>query len=143
VFYDSAGDVSRSPHILRGETTDTDPNHERVFTPDHVWKDNGNSRDRISWLTYLDWPIGARYPVDPKGTYVLRMTGQGNALTRIDGERVEPTKYGKTVSDIKEFPVPAKALEDGYIVVTWDIPDEHQLNWRQRSRLNEIWLIKK
>jgi len=64
-------------------------------------------------------------------------------LTRVDGERVEPTKYGKTQADIKEFPVPAKALEDGAIVVTWDVPDEQQLNWRQRSRLNEIWLIKK
>ena len=143
VFYDQVGNVSRSQHVLRGETTDTDPSHLRAMNPDHVWKDNGLCRDRISWMTYLDWPVGVRYPVEPGGPYVLRMTGQGDALTRVDGERVEPTKYGKTQADIKEFPVPAKALEDGAIVVTWDVPDEENLNWRQRSRLNEIWLIKK
>jgi hypothetical protein len=143
VFYDSVGNVSKAQHVLRGETTDTDPNHERSLNPDHVWKDNGLCRDRISWMTYLDWPVGVRYPVEPGGSYVLRMAGQGVALTKVDGVRVQPTKDGKTPAEIKEFPVPASATEDGDIVITWDVPDEQQLNWRQRSRLNEIWLIKK
>ena len=143
VFYDNVGNVSKAQHVLRGETTDTDPNHERNINPDHVWKDGGLSRDRIAWMTYLDWPVGVRYPVEPGGEYVLRMTGQGVALTRVDGERVEPAVDGKTPAEFKEFPVPAKATEDGAIVVTWDVPDEAHLNWRQRSRLNEIWLIKR
>lgn len=143
VFYDDVGNVSKSQRVLRGESTDTDPSHERGLNPDHVWRDNGLCRDRISWLTYLDWPVGMRYPVEPGAQYVLRMTGQGDALTRVDGERVGPTKYGKVPGEVKEFPVPAKATEDGAIVVTWDIPAEQHLNWRQRSRLNEIWLIKK
>lgn len=143
VFYDSVGNVSKAQRVLRGETTDTDPNHERSLNPDHVWKDNGLCRDRISWMTYLDWPVGVRYPVEPGGNYVLRMTGQGVALTKVDGERVASTKDGKTPAEFKEFPVPASATEDGAIVITWDVPDEQQLNWRQRSRLNEIWLIKK
>ncbi|NUM53607.1 MAG: hypothetical protein HUU46_08190 [Candidatus Hydrogenedentes bacterium] len=143
VFYDDVGNVSKSQRVLRGETTDTDPTRIRSLNPDHVWKDNGLCRDRISWLTYMDWPVGVRYPVEPGGTYVLRMSGQGEALTKVDGERVEPTKYGKLPGEIKEFPVPAKATEDGAIVVTWDVPNEEHLNWRQRSRLNEIWLIKK
>ncbi|MCC6794902.1 MAG: hypothetical protein IT366_07265 [Candidatus Hydrogenedentes bacterium] len=142
-FYDSVGNVSKAQRVLRGETTDSDPNHERSLNPDHVWKDNGLCRDRISWMTYLDWPVGVRYPVEPGGNYVLRMTGQGVALTKVDGERVQPTKDGKTPAEFKEFPVPASATEDGTIVITWDVPDEQHLNWRQRSRLNEIWLIKK
>lgn len=143
IFYDDVGNVSKSQRVLRGETTDTDPTRIRSLNPDHVWKDNGLCRDRISWMTYMDWPVGVRYPVEPGGSYVLRMSGQGEALTRVDGERVEPVRYGKAPGEIKEFPVPASALEDGAIVVTWDVPNEEHLNWRQRSRLNEIWLIEK
>jgi hypothetical protein len=47
------------------------------------------------------------------------------------------------MGEFKEFPVPAEQVKDRRLVLTWDIPaDEEHLNWRQRSRLAEVWLLK-
>jgi hypothetical protein len=92
----------------------------------------------------MDWPIAVRYEhVDSNADYVLRMTGYGEAMTRVNGQRVTPTTYGKGVGEIKEFPVPRDAVRSSQIVVTWDLPDEAHLNWREQSRISEIWLLKK
>jgi hypothetical protein len=74
---------------------------------------------------------------------VIRISGYGEALTRINSQRVTPTLYGKGIGEIKEFPVPREAVRSGQIVVTWDQPQESHLNWRQQSRISEIWLLKK
>jgi hypothetical protein len=48
------------------------------------------------------------------------------------------------MGEFTEFAVPAKHLKDRKLVLTWDIPDdEGHLNWRKRSRLSEVWLLKK
>ncbi len=73
----------------------------------------------------------------------MRLTGKGDAFTRINGELVKPTLYSKEMGGIKEFPVPQEALKTGKITLTWDKPDESKLNWREWSNLNEVWLIKK
>jgi hypothetical protein len=56
---------------------------------------------------------------------------------------VKPTIYGRGIGEIKEFPVPREAVQTGQIVVTWDRPEESELNWRQQSRVCEVWLLKK
>ena len=74
---------------------------------------------------------------------MVRSTGQGQALLRINGDRVEPTIDGKKMGEFKEFPVPASYMKTGRLVLTWDPPlGEEHLNWRQHSRLSEVWLIK-
>jgi hypothetical protein len=81
--------------------------------------------------------------LDPNATYVVRSTGAGQALLRINGDRVQPTSDGKEMGDIKEFPVSPTYLKDRRIVLTWDRPtNEGGLNWRNKSRLSEVWLIK-
>jgi len=55
---------------------------------------------------------------------------------------VMPKTYGRGIGEIKEFPVPYDAVRSGQIVVTWDRPDETHLNWREQSRITEIWLLK-
>ena len=112
--------------------------------PGHWWWDDGFSRRRLSWQVSMDWPLAVRYEdVDPNADYVIRMTGYGEALTRINQERVKPTLYGRGIGEIKEFPVPRDAVRSGRIVVTWDCPEEPGLNWREQSRIAEIWLLKK
>lgn len=140
--YDDVGNVSKSAHVVLGEGVNTDPLFQSNPNPDHVWANNGLNRDRLSWQTYMDWPIAVKYQVDPALTYAVRISGQGDALTYIDGIRVQPTRYGKTPAEPKEFPVPQSALDDGVIIITWERPDERHLNWRQRSRINEIWLLR-
>jgi hypothetical protein len=74
---------------------------------------------------------------------VVRITGYGDALTRINQVQVAPTLYGKRIGELKEFPVPRDAVQSGKLVITWDQPDEAHLNWREQSRITEIWLLKK
>jgi hypothetical protein len=143
-FYDDVGNVAKSPHVVRGEGWNTDPLMVRNPTPTHWWWDDGFSRRRLSWQVSMDWPIAVRYErVDPNADYVIRLTGYGEALTRINGQRVTPAIYGRGIGEIKEFSVPRSAVRSGEIVVTWDRPDEPGVNWREQSRITEIWLLKK
>ncbi|MBC8468258.1 MAG: hypothetical protein H8D56_02200 [Planctomycetes bacterium] len=143
-FYDDVGNVEKSLHVVRGEGWDTDPLLVRNPNPGYWWWNNGFSRERLSWQVSMDWPIALRYErIDPNASYVIRITGYGDALTRINQNRVTPTAYGRGIGELKEFPVPQDAVRSGQIIVTWDRPEEAHLNWRQQSRITEIWLLKK
>jgi hypothetical protein len=49
----------------------------------------------------------------------------------------------REMGEFKEFPVAAEYIKDRRLALTWDRPDnERQLDWRRRSRLAEVWLIK-
>ena len=108
------------------------------------WWDQGKSRARLTWQVSI-WPVSVTYDgLDSKATYVVRSSGYGQALLRVNGERVPPTADGREMGDVKEFPVDPKYVQDGKLVLTWDRPtDEGNLNWRQHSRLSEVWLIRK
>lgn len=140
-FYDDVGHPGKSPHVIRGETPDTDPRMQRNPNPDY-WE-AGRKRSRQSWYSKMDWPTAMRYDgLDPKGNYTVRTTGFSQCLLRINGERIMPTLNGKDVGEFKEFPVPQRLLRDGTLLLTFDLPDESKLNWRQQSRLTELWLLK-
>lgn len=140
-FYDDVGHPGKSPHVVRGETPDTDPAMRRNPNPDY-WE-AGKKRARQSWYTKMDWPAAMRYDgLDPNGRYTIRTTGFGQCLLKIDGQRVAQTLDGKEVGEFKEFSVPQDLLKDGTILLTFDVPEESHLNWRQQSRLTELWLLK-
>ncbi len=143
-FYDDIGNAAKSPHVRRSEELFTVPGEEAVPSPTHWWLNNGLSRARLSWQTSMEWPEAVVYQgLDPRGAYTVRTTGYGQGLLRIDGERVTPIVDGRELGEIKEFSVPAGALADRELVLTWDRPtDEGHLNWRQQSRVCEVWLIK-
>ena len=143
-FYDDIGNVGNSPHVIRGEQPNTDPNNDRSPTPDFMWWDQGMRRVRLSWFSKMDWPLGLRYTgLDPKATYYIRTTGQGQCLLRVDGERIVPLVDPKEIGEVKEFAVPWNKYQDQEIDLTFDVPYEPGINWRQASWLNEVWLIKK
>jgi len=131
-FYDDIGNIAHSPHAAKQPK------------PTFWWWDNGKSRARLSWQT-TEWPESLVYRgLDPAGTYVVRTGGYGQAPLRINGQRVQPAVNGKQMGEIKEFPVASKYLQSRRLVLTWDRPlGEENLNWRQKSRLAEVWLIKK
>lgn len=143
-YYDDIGNVAKSPHVVRGEGTNTDPNYDRNPAPDCMWWDNGRTRARHSWVTYMDWPLGLRYEgVEPGADYVVRTTGNRDCLLRVNGQRVTPSIDGKGMGELKEFPVPRKLYEGGLIELSFDLPLEPGVNWREASRLTEVWLIRK
>lgn len=141
-FYDDIGNEARSPHVDGDSEQDADS--FRGPEPTFWWWDSGKSRARLSWQTTM-WPRRMVYEgLDPNGAYVVRTSGYGQSLLKIDGAGAKPTIDGKQMGEFKEFAVPPEHVRDRRLVLTWDIPrDEDHLNWRQRSRLAEVWLIKK
>jgi hypothetical protein len=143
-YYDDIGNVSNSPHVLRGEPWMTDPLMRKGDNPNFDWWDEGFSRRRLSWMSSLRWPVGLEYNgLDSTARYVLRVTGFGECLPRVNGQRVAYTLYGKGIGEIKEFPVPPELIRNGKITVTFEDIDEDNINWRQRSRVTEVWLVKR
>jgi hypothetical protein len=143
-FYDEVAHVGREPHVVRARAgTGADSFIEAGPIPHFVWEDQGKSRKRLSWQTSLRWPLALVYDqIDPAASYVVRLNGPGEIKLKIDDEPVEPIKYSKNLGELKEYRVPAAALADRKVVLTFDPIDESHLNWRQHSRLSEVWLIK-
>jgi hypothetical protein len=143
-FYDDVAHVGRAPHVVRARAaTGGDAFIDAGPIPHFLWEDQGKSRKRLSWQTSLRWPLALVYDqIDPAASYIVRLNGPGDIKLKIDDEPVEPVKYGKTLGELKEYRVPAAALADRKVVLTFDPIDESHLNWRQHSRLSEVWLIK-
>ena len=131
-YYDNVSDISKSSHVLTFSDDATDV----------AWWDDGYSRRRLSTQLFQNFPELKYSDLDPSGRYLIRIAGYGEALLRIDGERLEPTLYNKGYEEFKEFPLNPKFVSDGKIDVTFDQPEESQLNWRQRSKVTDVWLIK-
>jgi hypothetical protein len=144
-FYDEVGNVAKSPRVIRGEGLNTDPTMEKNPNPGFWWWDEGSSRKRLSWQTSMDWPLGLAYhELDSQASYRVRLTGYGQVKMRANGQRLTPTRDAKLeIGEFEEFPLPANLVKDGKLVLTFDPPtDEAHLNWRQQSRLSEVWLLK-
>jgi len=144
-FYDEVGNIAKSPRVVRGEGTNTDPTMERNPNPGYWWWDDGKTRKRLSLLTSVDWPIGLRYHhLDASASYRLKMTGSGRPKVRANGQLLAPVKDGRIeVGESMEWVVPAGTLRNGDLLVTFDaLPEEAELNWRKQSRVSEVWLLR-
>ena len=142
-FYDDIGHVGKSPRVIRGEDTNTDPEGRRHDNPGHAWVNEGKSRWRLAWLHHMRWPEGLAYDgLDPNARYTVRLTGQGESPLRGDGARLPVTRKAKQIGQFQEFAVPAELTADGTLRLTWDQVDESHLNWRLHSHVAEVWLLK-
>jgi hypothetical protein len=110
---------------------------------DFGWWDDGYCRWRLSSQVYQNDPILEYEDLDPNARYIVRVTGYGDALIRIDGERLEPLIYNKELEEFKEFIVPRNVVGDGKITITFDRPEESHLRWKFFSRISDVWLIKR
>ncbi len=142
-YYDDIGNVGKSAHVLRGEPWTTDPLIRRQDSPSFDWWEDGFSRQRLSWMSSMRWPISLEYNgLDSSASYTVRVTGFGECLLKANGKRLEHTRYGKGIGEIKEFPVPGELIRNGRLSVGFDEINEDSINWRQQSRVTEVWLIK-
>ena len=80
--------------------------------------------------------------LDPNTRYLVRLTGYRESRLRIDDQRVKPTLDGQGYGEFKEYPVPQDLLKDGKLLLTWESLDESPNNWREHSRVTEVWLLK-
>jgi hypothetical protein len=131
-YYDNISDISKSSHVLTVSEDATDV----------AWWENGMSRRRLSTQLFQNFPILKYADLDPNGRYLIRISGYREALLRVDGERIAPTLYNKGYEEFKEFPLNQKYVSDGKLEVTFDQPEESQLNWREASKVSDVWLIK-
>jgi hypothetical protein len=142
-YYDEVGNVGKSVHEMKGEDWRMDPILRKSLNPGYDFSDNGLSRKRLSWLTYMRWPISMEYGnIDTSARYTVKINGMGECLLKINGQRVAPSHYGRTYGEMKEYPVPEALVKQGKLVLTWDDVNEDFLNWRRQSRVTEVWLIK-
>lgn len=143
-FYDAVGDIGKSPHVIRGEGPNTDPMAERNPNPGFWMWDDGHSHRRLSWHATVDWPMGLDYHgLDPAASYRIRLTGFGQMKLRVNGALVSGDVPRINIGEFMEFLVPPTLLKTGKLRLTFDpLPEEVHLNWRQQSRLCEVWLLK-
>ena len=132
-YYDNISDLSKGPRV-KTRTEDA---------TDVLWADNGLSRRRLSTQLFQNFPKLEYADLDPNAMYTIRISGYGEALLRVDGERIEPTLYNKGMEEFKEFQLSPKYVKDGKLSITFDEPEESKLNWRQHSKVFDIWLLKK
>lgn len=131
-YYDDISNASASPRVKSVVDDATD----------FLWENDGRSRRRLSTQTYQNFPVLAYTDLDPGAKYIIRIAGYGDALLRIDGRRIEPVLYGKGMEEFKEFLVDPRYYSDGEMRVTFDEPEESHLNWRQHSKVSDVWLLR-
>lgn len=132
-YYDNISDLSKGPRVITRTEDATDV----------LWADNGLSRRRLSTQLFQNFPKLEYNDLDPTGSYMIRISGYGEALLRVDGERIAPSRYNKGMEQFKEFELSPKYVSDGKINISFDEPEESTLNWRQYSKVFDIWLLKK
>ena len=109
---------------------------------DYLWEENGFSRKRLSTQLFQFRPTLEYNELDANTNYLIRVSGYGEALLRANGERLKPSKYEKGFEQFKEFPLPKEIIKEGKLKITFDRPDEEHLNWRQQSRVTDVWILK-
>lgn len=130
-FYDNISSAD-AKHVI-SETDDA---------IDYLWENDGFSRKRLSTQLFQFTPVLEYTELDPNSDYLIRVAGFGEALLRANGERLTPTKYEKGFEQFKEFPLSKELIKDGKLKITFDKPDEEHLNWRQQSRVTDVWVLK-
>ena len=134
-FYDDLGHIGRSPHVVRRF-------HPVRGAGSYWWLNEGQSRLRLSWLV-THYPAALVYEgLDPAASYPLRCSGFGDLKPRVNGEPLESTYYETEAPALKEFPVPAGAIDHGKLTVMFDRVYLPGINWRYQPRLAEAWLIR-
>lgn len=132
-YYDNIMDVSKGPRVTSIDRSSLG----------YAWWDGGKSRKRLSTQLYQHFPTLEYTDIDPDGYYIIRVSGYGDALIRVEGERLRPLIYNKGLEEFKEFVVPRRLLGKGSLKVTFDQPEESHLNWRHYSKVSDVWLLKK
>jgi hypothetical protein len=132
-FYDNVSNIETGPRVLS-------VSYDAI---DVAWWDGGSSRARLSSQLFQNEPILEYKNLDLNGKYMIRVCGLGDALIRVDGERLEPILYNKGIGEFKEFVVPREITRDGKMRVTFDRPEESHLRWSKYSHISDVWLIKK
>ena len=132
-YYDNVSNIETGPRVRSTSYDATDV----------AWWNNGLSRERLSSQLFQIEPVLEYQDLDFTGKYFIRVSGLGDALIRVDGERLEPILYNKGIGEFKVFVVPEYITRDGRMSITFDRPEESHIRWSSQSHVSDVWLIKK
>ena len=146
-YYDVVGHVGRSPRVAKLLLAGDSLRHQDDLPrPNQRWMGEKRNRLRLAWHAYLfRIPHGITYnDLDTSASYVVRLFSQRSSPLLIDGVKARLLKTGEKFDQVTEqiFEVPAEALMDGRITLTWENLDESDLNWRKRHYITDIWVMK-
>ena len=145
-FYDNLGHVGQSPRVAKLlYMADAMRLEHELPAPTQRWMGEQRRGVRLAWHTYLNRPAPMIYTgLEPQARYTVRLYAQRTSPLLVDGVPAKLIRQGETYDQVREqeFEVPAEAVSDGRLELTWDKLDEHELNWRQRHYVCEVWLIK-
>jgi hypothetical protein len=157
--YDNLGSPESWKHVVSQKTWSEDPGGLESPLVDFGASLNGDEWVDIlpvgfqgqaipkAWMTQLttlyDTPLTLRYDsLDPKSAYILRVayTGRFNSKLKLmaDGKYLVHDFIQTGKKAIYEFPVPAAAIADGTVTLTWTCE-----KGERGSQVAELWLIKK
>ncbi|XOV94133.1 MAG: hypothetical protein ACFHWX_05385 [Bacteroidota bacterium] len=106
----------------------------------------GGDAAPVAWMnqvtTLYDQPLEIFYEnLDPESEYAIKVsyTGRFRSRMRMTADGIEVHEFIKTgIIPTYEFPIPAKALEDGKVTFSWTCGEAER-----GSQVSEIWIIKK
>ncbi|MFO1020898.1 MAG: hypothetical protein U0903_09410 [Planctomycetales bacterium] len=148
-YYDVVGDVGRSPRLVKLlYAGDVMRNYYDTPLPTQRWLGEKPNKIRLAWHIYQDnMPGGIIYNgLDSSSPYIVKLFSQRSSPLVIDGKKAKLIKTGETYDKVTEqiFEVPEEASKDGKITLTWEaLPDEVNMNWRQRHYVTDIWVMKR
>jgi hypothetical protein len=147
-FYDSLGDLTRQPHLVRGPGFEADPaflrsslvgfGHRQAWPM--AWCRNGQS--------LVDAPLQMRYEgLDTQAQYRLRVIYAGDSFrTQIrllaDDIEIHPLMTKPDPVRPVEFDIPIQATHDGQLTLSWTREPGRGGNGRG-CEVSEVWLMKK
>jgi len=145
-FYDSLGDVSRSPRIAKlTNPTDVARYYREFPIPTQRWMGEQRRGLRLAWHTYLSRPPAMNYAgLDPHARYTVRLFSQRTSPLKVDGVLARMIRQGQIYDEVQEqeFEVPSESLADGKLELTWDRSEDAGADWRKRHYVCEVWLVK-
>jgi hypothetical protein len=154
-FYDDLGNPAHEPHLVRGPGFRDDP--AAVSSPRADFEENepgeteGGTR-RMSWMDHAeslyDAPLRLRYDgLADKAGYRVRVVYGGDdfkhkiRLVANEGIEIHPFIAKPDPIEPIEFAIPAGAIQNGKLVLTWT--GEPGLGGNGRvCEVSEVWLIK-
>lgn len=145
-YYEAVGHVGKSLHMIKLQNAGDAMRHYYDL-PMPTQRNIGPARNklRMSFHVYHDDLPALKYnALDPKGTYTVKLFSQRESPLQIDGQSAKRIRTGEQFDQVteQEFEVPASALEDGKLELTWAPLDEKHLNWRQRHYVTDIWILR-
>jgi hypothetical protein len=138
-YYDNVGQVGMMPHVVRAVGYASHPANARGIVPHFRSVDEW----KLAWKVNLHWPAAnLEYRnLNLEAQYQLKVTGIGKLVPLADGEMLSAERDSNEPGEFRIFQIPHRLTDDGRLEITWGDPDDRHLNWRQWSRVHEVWLI--